>query len=159
MFSLSSGKKAELAYIETSTSVINEAETHGGKDVLLRCIIAPELVNKLGGRAVDFHFYAKNDIRDIVFELTDESYQPFKTRAEPVTGRRHMVFDASWDMLFYRNLNGSPYRWQWTGKAEAPLSPLVDIGDQKVKKIQCWFTVNLNGKTYTSKKISYHINP
>lgn len=156
---LLSGKKKDPLYIETSTHVINKSESYSGKDVLLRCILSPDLAKKLNNSEVEFHFYARNDIKNIVFELTDQSFQSFKITATPVTGRRYMVFETSWNMLFYKAVGSSLYRWQWVGKAEPPLSPLADINGQEVKKIECWFTVHLNGKKYKSERIAYEINP
>jgi hypothetical protein len=153
---LSAKKKDDALYIHTSTQVIREGES--GRDVLLRCIILPEIAKKMSERDLEFHFYARNNIRKIDFELTDENYLPFRAGLTPIPGRRFMVFETSWDKLFFLTPDRSPYHWQWEGKAEPPLSPLSDIGGEKVKEIQCWFTVKVNGKTYKSEKISYEVN-
>ena len=153
---VSGKKKDEALYIHTSTQVIREGES--GRDVLVRCIILPEIAKKMTERELEFHFYARNNIRKIDFELTDENYLPFKARLSPIPGKRFMVFETSWDKLFFVTPDVSSYHWQWEGKAEPPLSPLSNIAGESVKEIDCWFTVKVNGKTYKSDKISYEVH-
>ena len=156
---LVSGTKSESLYIDTSTQVINEGESEGGKNVLLRCIITPDIAEKIASRDIQFQFYAKNDLQAHVFELTPETLLALNPKLTPVPVKRYMLLEARWDKLFYKIPDNSPYRWQWSGKNEPPLSPLANINGEQVRKIQVWFSMKAGKKKYKSTKLAYTINP
>lgn len=154
-----SGKKSESLYIDTSTQLINEGESEGGKNVLLRCIITPDIAEKITSRDIQFQVYAKNDLDAHVFELTPETLLTLNPKLTPVPVKRYMLLEARWDKLFYKIPDNSPYRWQWSGKTEPPLSPLANINGEQVRKIQVWFSMKTGKKKYKSTKLTYTINP
>ena len=143
-----------LAISYSATAFNTEDNCTNGK---ITCVVKPGAINKHQGK-VGFYLYARNDVRDIPMELL-KNMEPvcpkrIKTRKR---GNPNIVFLAMANDLFYTGTNTKGFSWKWKGRARAPLSPLVTSSGEKVSRIDCWFVLHTDNKTYTSDTISIRV--
>jgi hypothetical protein len=132
----------------------NEASLRSGT---ISSILGSSILKNQKEEDVEFRFFAKNNISSRVFELANENYNPLKPELKKNAKGEWLIFTASFKELFYKEPGNSAYKWNWEARPEPPSSPVADVRSEKVKTVQCWFTVTVKGKTHKSKTISLDV--
>ena len=123
---------------------------------VISCIIDGSLVKKGKTKVEGFMFFALNDQRLIPMNLT-KNYKAIPAILRAAKANSYIIFTAPASQLFFTDASKSQYKWAWRGRAKAPVSPIADVAGEKVKTVRCWFTVQIDKRTYTSDTLSLAI--
>jgi hypothetical protein len=120
-----------------------------GDDPTISCFIDGSLIKKGKTKPEGFMFFASNDLRSLPMNLT-KSGKSIPPGMRGAKANSYVIFTAPASQLFFTDASKSPYKWAWRGRAKPPVSPIADAGGEKVKTVNCWFTVQIDKRTYTS---------
>lgn len=144
-------------YLNLSSNSIQGKGNANLSNEMMICLADKKLTGIRKGAPVELMVYAKNNRAPHIFELTEGNFQPLKlTMRENKKGSQVLLFAASYDDLF----GVAPrYRWTWQARAEPPASPLAAVQGKKVTSLQLWYTLTIDGKTYTSSRRTLKVLP
>lgn len=137
--------------IEASMDRVHPGRSRG----MIRCYANAEVFKH--PENAEFRLIVFNNLSNRSFELIDDHYELIKLKPKKKGRRKYLLFEASFDELFYKKRGESPYRWTWSSRSEAPLSPIADLNKEKVEKLQCSFSLKSGNTTYASNLITLEV--
>jgi hypothetical protein len=145
---LAAGKKKKLS-IEVSSK---NFKVTGNDTAFIRCRANKSLLEK-NENVLLFHFFAQNDVRDLPMELGDKTVDYIILKKG---NDRDIMFTERMAKIFFTTPSDK-YYWKWRGRAKAPVSPIVDVAGEKVKKLKCWFILQSGKKSFSSDTVTINI--
>lgn len=115
------------------------------------------LFNDPGSVRFILYGYSKNrtSVMKLQFKQSGNSLN-----IQPITvknSENKIIFEANVEDLLLMKNNNTDWYWSWN-KKNPPISPAILNNGKKVKEVELWFGIIVNGKEYQSNTIKVSIN-
>lgn len=148
ILSLSIGKlQAQPANMVRSKASVSSYKPGGAGAI--HCIVQWSLIKN--GKNMKILFFAQNDIRNIPMQLTLRG-KDIPLKVEKTDDKYYYtVFKPALKDIFFTGASPKGYTWKWQGAAKAPASPVAELNGQKPKTIKYWFTIKVDGASFSTE--------
>ncbi|MGN6476449.1 MAG: hypothetical protein ACTHKV_04435 [Flavipsychrobacter sp.] len=156
LFFISTASRAQptgLTMVKAQTSVKQYAIGGPGN---IKCLVQWSLIKN--GKNMRIRFYAQNDQLDAPMLLDYKGGEiPLKKNVHASENSYFVVFQPNIKDIFFKDKSPVGYHWKWGGNGNGPVSPLYDLKGKKAKTIKYWFTIMVDGASFTTDYFFFYL--